>query len=409
MPIEFKQTQLDNGLTIVAETNPDAHTAAAGFFVKAGSRDERQKLMGVSHFLEHMMFKGTARRSAADVNREFDEIGANYNASTSQETTTYYAHVLPEHLEHAIDLWTDMLRPSLQDDDFDMEKKVILEEIGMYEDRPFWVVYEQAMEDYFQNHTLGHRILGTNHSITDLHRNHMRDYFNERYSPDNIVVSLAGKLDFNQCVDQIAKACGSWERTEVARDYAPPTPHATEQLLTRESVNMHYIIGICPGPSAQSDDRYPAAVLSTILGDSEGSRLYWKLIDPGLADEAELSHQPFDQVGVYMYYASCDPQNAERVEETLDHVFDTAGDDLSSDEVERAVSKMAMSMTLSGEKPLGRMMALGGQWLYLNRYMPLEDELRRVQSVSAGKIEALLTTFNFHPRTVVRMTPRVMS
>ena len=158
MPIQFQIATLDNGLTILAEVNPDAHTAAAGLFVKTGTRDEPGQLMGVSHFLEHMMFKGTARRSADDVNRDFDRIGANYNASTSQETTNYWAHVLPEFLPDAIDLLADILRPALRQEDFDMEKNVILEEIGMYADRPFWVAYEHAMARFFAGHPLGRRI-----------------------------------------------------------------------------------------------------------------------------------------------------------------------------------------------------------------------------------------------------------
>ena len=138
MSIQFQQTTLPNGLTILAESSDDARTSAVGFFVKAGTRDEQLPVMGVSHFLEHMMFKGTARRTADDVNREFDEIGADYNAYTSHEKTVYYAHVLPEFLANAVDLLGDMLRPALREDDFSMEKNVILEEISMYEDRPQW-------------------------------------------------------------------------------------------------------------------------------------------------------------------------------------------------------------------------------------------------------------------------------
>ena len=167
MAVNFQKHTLPNGLTVLAEVAPEAHTAAVGFFVKAGARDETGELMGVSHFLEHMMFKGTARRTADDVNREFDEIGADYNAFTSHEQTVYYAHVLPEFLPRAVDLLGDMLRPALRTDDFDMEKNVILEEIGMYDDRPEWVLQDRLLEEYFRGHPLGYRVLRTRASTSE--------------------------------------------------------------------------------------------------------------------------------------------------------------------------------------------------------------------------------------------------
>src|SRR6476619_4072237 len=164
----FHQQKLANGLTIIGETSPAAKSAAVGFFVRTGSRDETPDVAGVSHFLEHMVFKGTPRRSAADVNREFDRIGADYNAFTSEENTVFHASVLPEYLPQADDLLADILRPSLRGDDFDMEKKVIIEEIGMYEDQPMFSAYDHAKRVYFAEHPLGNSILGTPESITAL-------------------------------------------------------------------------------------------------------------------------------------------------------------------------------------------------------------------------------------------------
>ena len=161
MALNFHHHELPNGLTVIAEANDDMHTAAVGFFVKTGTRDEDKPVMGVSHFLEHMMFKGTARRSADDVNREFDELGANYNAFTSHENTVYYAQVLPEFLPRAVDLLGDMLRPALRGEDFDMEKNVILEEIGMYDDRPQWRLQDTLLEEFYGEHPLSYRVLGT--------------------------------------------------------------------------------------------------------------------------------------------------------------------------------------------------------------------------------------------------------
>ena len=405
MTAQFRHATLDNGLTVIAESDAAAHTAAVGFFVKTGARDESRELMGVSHFLEHMMFKGTARRSAADVNRDFDRIGANYNASTSHEVTMYYAHVLPEHLHEAIDLLADILRPALRVEDFTTEKQVILEEIGMYSDRPFWLVYEQALERFYGEHPLSFRVLGTNESIAALTRDQMHEYFAQRYSPDNIIVSLAGRIDFDAAVRQIARDCGGWQRTGAQRDHGTIMPQGRETSVRREKVNMHYLLGIAPGPSAQHEERYAAAVLGQVLGDTDNSRLYWELIEPGLAEELDFSHHPHDGTGTFMWYASCRPENAEEVERRLLRVLDAAHEGFQEREVERAVSKIAMDLTLQNERPAGRMMALGGQWLYLGEYLPLPEVLKRVQAVTPDALKALVEKYPFKPRTLVRMSP----
>src|SRR5438132_8620992 len=179
--VPFHSHLLKNGLQIIGETSPSARSAALGFFVRTGSRDETSEVSGVTHFLEHMVFKGTPRRSALDVNRDFDRIGADYNAFTSEENTVFHAAVLPEYVPQAVDILADILRPSLRDDDFDMEKKVIIEEIGMYDDQPMWSAYDHAKQVYFADHRLGNSILGTPESITALTRDQMHEYFRRRY------------------------------------------------------------------------------------------------------------------------------------------------------------------------------------------------------------------------------------
>src|SRR5262245_8358775 len=166
----FHRHTLPNGLTIVGETSPSARSAALGFFVRTGSRDETAAVSGVTHFLEHMVFKGTQRRTALDVNRDFDRIGANYNAFTSEENTVFYAAILPGYLPQAVDILADILRPSLRDHDFDMEKNVIIEEIGMYDDQPTWSAYDNAKRAFYAEHNLGNSILGTADGIRALKR-----------------------------------------------------------------------------------------------------------------------------------------------------------------------------------------------------------------------------------------------
>src|SRR5919199_5129534 len=177
----FHTQVLDNGLRIIGETTPSARSVAIGFFVRTGSRDETPEVSGVTHFLEHMVFKGTPRRSAFEVNRDFDRIGADYNAYTSEENPVFHAAVLPEYLPQAVDILADILRPSLRGDDFDLEKNVIIEEIGMYDDQPMWSAYDHAKRVYFADHPLGNTILGTPESIRALTRDQMDEYFRRRY------------------------------------------------------------------------------------------------------------------------------------------------------------------------------------------------------------------------------------
>jgi predicted Zn-dependent peptidase len=409
MPIEFKQHTLDNGLTILAECNDDAHTGAIGFFAKTGARDETKDLMGVSHFLEHMMFKGTARRSADDVNREFDEIGANYNAFTSHELTGYFAHVLPEHVPQATDLLADIMMPALREEDFNTERNVILEEIGMYEDQPEWRLQDTILEDFYGNHPLGHRVLGTggeDGTVAQLNPDQMRDYFTKRYSPDNLVVSAAGRVDFDRLVKELEALTKTWQPQKPKRDYAAPEPAERARTIVDASLSRHYLALCSPAPSAQDERRFAAKVLGDVLGDTEGSRLYWALVDPGLAEAADLGYLPQDQAGCFFAFASCDPDRAKQVEDKLLQTLDTFGQDVTDDEVQRAKNKLATQATVQGEAPAGRMRNLGIQWHYLGRYLSLEEELDQLMAVTAEQVRQLARDYPFHPRTLERLGPK---
>lgn len=405
MAVTFEQATLDNGLTIVSETDTDAHTAAMGFFVRTGARDEGPEVMGVSHFLEHMMFKGTAKRSADDINREFDEIGANYNAYTSNEITCYYAQVLPEHLQRAADLLADMLRPALRDDDFTAERGVILEEIAMYKDNPFWVLYDQTLRSRYPNHPMGHLVLGTTESVTAMQRDQMRAYFDQRYSADNTVVALAGNLDFGEVVAQLTEACARWTSTGATRDNTEP-PAAQERFTLRDDkVNRCYALMMTPAPAMQDERRYAASILAKALGGPDNSRLHWSLLETGVAEEAQASYEPHDGGGNYMVFATCEPDRIDevlrRVDEEIDKLLDTTAEDL-----ERLRSKSATAITLAGERPNGRMQRLGRYYAALREHRTLEEELDRLSSVTLKDLRAVYEAFPFTPRTVGVLTPK---
>ncbi len=404
--IHFEHIRLDNGLDVIAEVNPEAQSTALGFMVKTGARDENSAFSGVSHFLEHMMFKGTSHRSAADVNCEFDAMGAVNNAFTSNEVTCYWAHVLPEFLDRALDLLADILRPALRPEDFNMEKKVILEEIALYLDRPGHVLYEAVMADYFQAHPLAQPVLGTTESVRALEADSMRRYFEARYGPGNMVLAAAGRLDFSLFLQQVKNVCGRWQHLEVQRRYPVPAPAPRRRHLTDARLKRHYLALMCPGPSAQDERRYAASVVADVIGDRDGSRLYWALLEPGLADEADFSFYPHDQTGSFFAYASCDPARREQVEQILiKELQQVAKGGVEEAEIGRSRNKIETAAVLQGELPLGRMRNISAHWTYNQEYRTLQEELARLEAVDLAQANRLVKEFPLAPMTITTLGP----
>lgn len=406
MTFAFHQRTLPNGLTVLAETSPDVPSAAVGFFVRTGSRDEDPALMGVSHFLEHMMFKGTARRSADDVNREFDEIGAKYNAYTSSEMTCFHAQVLPDRLTQATDLLADMLRPAIRTEDFDSEKGVILEEIAMYKDNPFWVLYEQTVDRHYRPHGLSHRVLGTSDTVSALTRDQMQSYFEARYSADNTVVALAGNVDVDAACAQIDALTSAWRATRPTRDASRPRPPRGESFTIHDDkVSRAYWLMLTPAPAMSDPRRYAAMMLALVLGGPDSSRLHWSLIEPGIAEEAQASYDAHDGSGDYFVFYSCDPDRADETRDIVLREIDGLVASLKEDDLTRLRNKLATSVALAGERPSGRMQRLGRLWTYTRERLSLEDELRAINAVTLDELRAVHAAFPFEPRTIGLLRP----
>ena len=398
--------QLDNGLTIVGEYSDAARTLAAGYFVRTGSRDETSAVSGVSHFLEHMMFKGTSRRSPEDVNREFDEIGARYNAFTSEEATVYYGNVIPQFQDRLLDLLSDMMRPALRDADFDMEKNVILEEIAMYQDKPHFVVFDLARETYYRNHPLGASILGSTESIKQLSREQMHEYFNRRYAANNLTLVLTGKYDWDAVVAQIEELCGGWNTADTPRELPVLQALPQTKIEKTDKFNRAHIMLMAPGFAAQDERRCAAVVACEAIGAEDGSRLYWELIHPGLAEAAQAGHDANDGDGVYYGYVLCDPHKAGEVLQAFRHVVRKACDEgLSIEEVERAKRRIASHLVLGAETPMGRLRAVGMDWLYRREQKTPAQSLQKVLAVTPDEVNAVLALHPFERATTVALGP----
>jgi predicted Zn-dependent peptidase len=404
--MNFDRTQLENGLTLLGERNPGAKSMAAGYFVRTGSRDETAEISGVSHFLEHMMFKGSDRRTGEDVNREFDEMGARYNAFTSEENTVYYGAVLPEFQPRVLDLLSDLMRPTLRSEDFDMEKNVILEEIARYQDRPSFTVMDVAREVFFAGHPLGNSVLGTTGSIQALARDQMAAYFDRRYAANNLSLVLSGNYDWDAAVAQVCELTASWNAADAGRELAEPRPQFPVRVITNDKFNRAHLEFVAPGVAAQSPDRFPAEVVAEVLGAGEGSRLFWALVDPGLAEAARLGHSEEDGAGAFMAYVSCDPDRAQEVVDKVREVLATATrEGLRPEEVERARRKLASAIVLQGETPFGRLLQVGFDWQYRREMVPIGQTIDGYLAVTTEAANALLSRGLFDRLALVALGP----
>ena len=394
--VEFRQEVLPNGLTIQAEIVPGALTAAAGFFFRTGARDEDPAVMGVSHFLEHMMFKGTETRTAEDVNREFDDLGANHNAFTSAEQTAYYAHVPFDALDPALEILADILRPSLRPADFDEEKQVILEEIAMYDDQPFWVLYEQGLERYYGSHPLAHRVLGTRDTVSALTPEQMRTYFDRRYAADNAVLVASGRLDFDALVERAAALCGHWPTGEPGRVHGSTSFTAGELEVELPETHQRYIMLMTPGVGIADPAKYAGAQAMRALGDHEGSTFFWELVETGLAEEASMHLDTRDGCGEIIATLVCPPEKAEEVEAIARREMARVVDTVTDDALLRSRAKIETAAMLASERPMGRMTRLGNRWAYGLPYSTLDDEIAKIAAVGLDDVRSFLDT---HPMT----------
>jgi predicted Zn-dependent peptidase len=404
--LKFREHTLDNGLQIVAECNGASHATALGWFVSAGSRDEHDAVSGVSHFLEHMVFKGTPTRSAADVNREMDEMGSEANARTSEEQTIYHATVLPEFQDRTVELLCDLMRPALREADFETEKKVILEEIMMYEDEPPFRLHDKCMEVHFGAHPLARSVLGTLESVGALSVEQMRGYFRQRYSPRNMLLAASGKLDFERLVAVAEQFCGAWEPFDTPRDTPRGEPASRFVVLEKESATQQYTCQIANGPAAEDDDRFASRLLSVIIGDDGGSRMYWELVEPGLAEYAALGAYELQGTGLLMTFHSAAPeQTAENLKRIRDLQLAVERDGVSDDELERAKSKICSHIVLQSERTTSRLFAVGMNWLQRREYRTTRELVAQYQAVSKSDVAAVVKKYPLSVNTTVTIGP----
>jgi len=393
MAKRFSVHQFDNGLTVVMEFMPETVSTAVGFLIKTGARDEIAKLDGVSHFLEHMMFKGTAKRGWQEINRDFDQMGARYNAFTSWEETCYYAWVLNEEVPQALELLSDMLAPALPDGEFVTEKKVILEEIARYQDMPEHVAFEEAMKIAYFGHRFSSNILGTPRSIGKLTRDQMHGYFNQRYVPNNITLFACGNIDETKLLAQVEQLWGT--RSGKRADSIPvaPTFNVGRKMVYKKGVTRQHIVLMWPTVPVGDRRSIAASLLGAILGDDRNSRIYWALRHTGLAEEAGAGYWGFSDAGMMAAHASCDPSKAAKVTEILRAETAKLKKGIREEELQRSKNRARTSLVFSAETPFNRFRQLMQQWAIRRELLSPEEMLERVEEVTLKDLNKLLHDF----------------
>jgi predicted Zn-dependent peptidase len=355
-----------------------------------------------------MMFKGTASRSAADVNRELDELGGQSNAFTTEEQTVYYSTVLPKFQDRLLDLLTDMLDPMLDSGEFETERQVILEEIAKYEDQPPFGAFERIMELHFGPRGLGRRVLGTSHSIQAMTVNQMRDYFNRRYRPENIVLAASGNVDFDAMVEMVSEKTSSWTSRPKPDPPAPDNPATVpagielDCTLPAADAFQAYNVSIANGPTMKSGDRYAARVLASIIGDEGGSRLFWDLIDTGRAEVATVWPQEFADSGAWFTYLICAPDDVASNQRIVDQIMkDAAEHGIKEPELDQAVNKATASCIMQSERPGNRLFGVGSRWLMCDDYISIDDTLDRLRCLDVASVSAAAAKYLTTPNQTV--------
>ena len=385
---KFDRTTLDSGLTVVSEQMTEVRSVSVGFWFDVGARDEPDTIAGTSHFLEHLLFKGTPTRTAKDIADSFDAVGGDVNAFTGKEYTCYYARVLDEDLPMALDVLADMVTNSVIDaSELESERKVILEEIAMHEDAPDELVHDLFFRAMWDGHPLGRPVLGFNKTIGSVQRDEVVEYWRDRYAPPNLVVAAAGNVDHEALVEGVARRVTIDGGRKTLRGGAKPVPQPGTTVHRRPTEQAHIVTGV-EGLHRGHDDRHALTVLDTVLGGGMSSRLFQEIREKrGLAYSVYSYRSLFADTGVFSIYAGTTPQNAQTVMGLVrDEVASITSEGITEAEFERAKGHVRGSLVLSAEDPGSRMSRLGKQQLTTGEILSIDELIARYDAIDMGDV-----------------------
>ncbi|MFA5918087.1 MAG: pitrilysin family protein [Candidatus Nanopelagicaceae bacterium] len=389
--MSVKRTVLSSGLRIVTEEVSSVRSAAIGIWVNVGSRDETPAVAGASHFLEHLLFKGTKTRTALEISSSIESVGGEMNAFTGKEYTCFYARVIDTDLPIAVDVISDLITSSLVTAaDVDGERKVVLEEIAMRDDDPSDLVHDLFADTYYGDTQLGRSILGTVESISQMPRKNVYNYYKKRYLPQDLVVAVAGNIKHKTAVEMVEKALSRDGFLDI-KGTPQIRPNAAIKVREQQSVGLikrkteqaHMFYGVA-GVSREDDRRFTVGILSAALGGGMSSRLFQEIREKrGLAYSVYSYAQQFAGSGLLGFYAGCHPTKAVEVVEIIREVLnDVAENGMSHEEIERAKGAVKGSLVLSQEDSGSRMSHLGKSEIVYGEVMSFDEILKRISAVT---------------------------
>jgi predicted Zn-dependent peptidase len=384
----FARTELDSGITVVTESMSEVRSVSVGFWFDVGSRDEPDEMAGTSHFLEHLLFKGTGSRSAREIAEAFDAVGGDVNAFTGKEYTCYYARVLDDDLPMAVDVLTDMIRNSVIDpDELESERRVILEEIAMHEDAPDELVHDLFYRSMWDGHPLGRPVLGYNETIGRVARDQVAGYWRERYAPRNLVVAAAGRVDHDDLVRRTESIFSESGGVETTRNGPAPAARDGVHVFKRPTEQAHIMMGT-EALRRGHPDRHALALLDSVLGSGMSSRLFQEVREKrGLAYSVYSYRSMFADTGAFSVYAGTLPQNAETVMEIVSNeIQSVAANGITEAELARAKGNVKGSLVLSSEDPGSRMNRLGRQQVTTGEILSIDEMIARFDALTMDDV-----------------------
>ncbi|HUE58364.1 MAG TPA: pitrilysin family protein [Acidimicrobiales bacterium] len=403
----IRTTVLPEGLTVVSEHMQGVRSASIGYWVGTGSVDEDPSEAGASHFLEHLLFKGTEQRSARSIAEAVDSVGGDMNAFTTKEYTTFYVRMLGEDAGMGVDILSDIMwGPAFRQDEIDSERQVILEEILMHSDEPADLVHDVLAAALFPGHPLGRQVLGEADTIAGMTRDDIAAFHREHYLPGNIVVAAAGELDHDQLVDRLASRLPGRAGGSATRRAAPAVPPARLEVLRRRTEQAHLAVAV-PAPDRDSEERHAMSIVEHILGGGMSSRLFQSIREErGLAYAIFAYRLGFQGAGALGVYAGTSPDKAGEVRDLiLDELHTVADEGITQLELDSARSHIRGSMALGLEDSGARMSRIGHSQLVHGEVLPVEQVERRLAELSLDEVNEIAKKWLAHPPTVACVGP----
>jgi predicted Zn-dependent peptidase len=386
----IRRTALPNGLTIITEEMEHIRSVCIGIWVKTGSRDEDKQWNGISHFVEHMVFKGTEHRTAEEIARQVDSIGGNIDAFTAKECVSFSIKVLDEHLPIALDVLSDLvLNPVFASDDIVRERGVILEEIKMDEDSPDYLVHEIFTQNFWKDHPLGRPILGTRDTVKGFEREPVADFYRQRFVPGNVIVTAAGHLNHDHFVELVGKRFAIMQPMSNGFHSAPPKIVPKIVLRNKKSLEQVQICVGVPSYPITHEKRHSSYILNTLLGGGMSSRLFQNIRErQGLAYAIYSDLNPYRDTGCLSVYAG-----TKVVESVVSEFRDLKSAEVPADELRRSKDQLKGSLMLSLESSAARMSNLARQEMYFDQFYGLDELIAKIESVTTEELWNLSNQF----------------